>query len=68
MLLGFIEVHCTDGIHADTMAWSKHVPATLTVFIQIDAHAQIDAHPLHQQALSTQTWVKLVMFYQKVME
>ena len=25
-----------------------------TIFIQIDAHAQIDAHPLHHQPIDTQ--------------
>ena len=39
-----------------------------TVFIQIDAHALIGAHPLHHQAPDRQEWVKLIfLFYQKML-
>ncbi len=33
-----------------------------TIFIQIDAHAQIDAHPPQQQALSTKKMVKSMIW------
>ena len=34
----------------------------ITVSIQIDAHALIDAHPLHHRAPGTQQGVKLLIF------
>ena len=37
-----------------------------TIFIRIDAHAQIDAHPLHHEALGTQKQVKSIIFVQKM--
>ena len=39
-----------------------------TVFIQTEAHAIIDAHPLHHQALGTQKWVELMTFHQIYMD
>ena len=38
------------------------LPLTMehAIFIQIDAHALIDAHPLHHQAADKDKWVKLV--------
>ena len=39
---------------------------TCTVFIQIDAHALIDAHPLHDHAPGRQKWVKLMIFVSKM--
>ena len=39
---------------------------TGTVFIQIDAHALIDAQPLHHQAPGGQKWVKLMIFVSKM--
>ncbi len=47
---------------------STHLCNDYTVFIQIDAHALIDAHPLHHQALGTQKWVTLMIFYRKYMD
>ena len=37
-----------------------------TVFIQIDDHALIHAHPLHCQAPEKQKWVKLMNFVSKI--
>ena len=36
-----------------------------SIFIQIDAHNLIDAHPLHHQPLGTQKWVKLMITFSK---
>ena len=49
----------------NTYIWSQRVYGLthITVFIQIDAHALIDAHPLHHQALGTQKWLKLTDFF-----
>ena len=45
---------------------SKQVSWRPTVFIQIDAHALIDAHPLHHQALGTR--VKSIIFISKMQD
>ena len=49
----------------------KHCQSGITVlsivFIQIDAHSQIDAHLPHHQAPGTQKYVKSRNFYQKCM-
>ncbi len=37
-----------------------------TIFIQIGAHALIDAHPLHRQAPDRQKWVKLMILVSKM--
>ncbi len=65
--------HCVSLVLLDNGRLRLHstwtlIAYTCTVFIKIDAHALIDAHPLHQQALGTKNGWNWWIFCQKCMD